>query len=255
MAKLRNLLENYGNKYLHHRANNGIDTLPPDLHIEDKANVLTLKNIGFSHQIRFDLVDDTIGFDIQDNLHYIHKRRKDTVFHFGLFLENFNYPICYCAISKCDRQYQVNSLSNVIGENIPTNNVYVMTRSFGFSPLPHNTLSKLFDNAVKYVKNHHRHDDNYPKYLITALNPFLGFAGGVFLGSSFTPYATSPMEYRFNQEGLFLNRRSDTEQIINQSYFTPPIVWLARPLTTDARKKIEKIEYYYQINKNEYEEG
>lgn len=116
-------------------------------------------------------------------------------------------------------------------------------------------MSKLFDKAVKYIRNDHRFDSKYPKYLVTALNPFLGFNGGIFLGSSFTPYATSPMEYRYNQKGLYLNRRSEVEIIINQSYHTPPIAWLARPLTSKAGKKIEQIKYYYSIDKNEYEEG
>lgn len=255
LTKLRKSLESFEVKYLHHKLNNGIDNLPADLQVFDKANTLMVKNKEASYEIRFKLVDESIGFDIQDSLHYIHKRRKDTKFHFGLFLEGYDYPICYCAISKCDRKYQATSLSKVIGEDIPHDNIYVMTRSFGFSPLPHNMMSKLFDNTVKYIRNYHRSDSNYPKYLITALNPFLGFNGGIFLGSSFTPYATSPMEYRYNEGGLYLNRRSDIGKIINQSYSTPPIVWLARPLTIESRKKLENIKHYYLIDKNEYGGG
>lgn len=258
LAKLRRSLESFEVKYLHHKLNNGIDNLPADLQVFDKVNTLIVKNNEASYGIRFGLVDESIGFDIQDSLHYIHKRRKDTKFHFGLFLEGYNYPICYCSISKCDRIYQATSLSKVISEDIPPDNIYVITRSFGFSPLPHNMMSKLFDNTVKYIRNYHGYhgiDSNYPKYLITALNPFLGFNGGIFLGSSFTPYATCPMEYRYNERGLYLNRRSEIGEIINQSYPTPPIVWLARPLTTDARKKFENIKHYYIIDKNEYEGG
>lgn len=255
LAKLRKSLESFETKYSYHRLNNGIDSLPADLQVFDKADILTVRNNEVSYVIRFEFVDESIGFDIQDNLHYIHKRRKDTVFHFGLFVEGYNYPICYCAISKCDRKYQADSLSKVISENIPLENIYVLTRSFGFSPLPHNMMSKLFDKAVRYVRNYHRIDNNYPKFLITTLNPFLGFNGGIFLGSSFTPYATSPMEYRYNQRELYLNRRIEVEKVINQSYPTPPIAWLARPLAAEARKKIEQIKYYYSIDKVEYEEG
>mgnify|MGYP001585936493 CR=1 FL=1 len=84
LAKLRKSLESFETKYLHHRLNNGIDKLPADLKIFDKADILTVRNNEVSYGIRFGLVDESIGFDIQDSLHYIHKRRKDTKFHFGL---------------------------------------------------------------------------------------------------------------------------------------------------------------------------
>ena len=255
LTKLRNSLDKFEKTYLKHRLLNGIDRLPENLMVIDKGDNLIVKNNEKSFNIRFGIVDENIGFDIQDNLHYIHKRRSDTKFHFGLFLEEYQYPICYCAVSECDRKYQVYSLSNVIGHDISIEKVYVMTRAFGFTPLPHNMMSKFFDNVVKFIRYSNRVDQNYHDFLITALNPFLGFNGGIFLGSSFTPYATSPMEYRYNKNGLYFNRKTDLEEKTPQAYTTPSILWLARPLTTNARKLIEAIKCYYTISKEEYENG
>ena len=257
LSKLRKSLGKFEETYLHHRKANGIDTLPCDLKVIDKGGKIRIENKEIVIPIFFGLVDENIGFDIQDNLHYIHKRRNDTVFHFGLFLENYLYPICYCSVSRCDRKYQIDSLAKVVNEDILLDEVYVITRAFGFSPLPHNMMSKLFDNVARYIKEKHQHDklSSLPKYIITALNPFLGFNGGIFLGSSFTSYATSPMEYRYNQDGLYLNRKSLVGEIFYQSYITPPILWLARPLTRKSGKRIEAIKYYYQINADEYGNG
>lgn len=257
LVKLRYSLGDFENNYKLHRENNGIDTLPENLQVFDKADNIIAKNENTAFNLRFGLVKKDIGYSIQNNLHYIHKHREDTKFHFGIFLENYDYPICYCAISKCDREYQTKSLSLAIqDENINPNSVYVMTRAFGFTPLPHNMMSKLFDYSIKFIKNHHRSEkEDYPKYIITALNPFLGFNGGIFLGSSYTPYATSPMEYKYSENGLYLNRRNNDGVIMNQKYNTPPIVWLVRPLTNDARKKVDNIKYLYQVSEEEYKKG
>lgn len=256
LVKLRKSLESFEIKYLHHRYQNGIDTLQEKMQVIDKNGDLKISNGDKTYKIKFDLVDESIGNDIQDNLHYIHKRRNDTKFHFGLFLEDYTYPICYCAISQCDRNYQMKALSKAINDDIQAVSVYTLTRSFGFSPLPHNMMSKLFDKMAVFIKQHHNVNRMpRPRFIITALNPFLGFNGGIFLGSSFIPFATSPMEYKYNTNGLYLNRRSDTSKIIDQSFVTPPILWLTRPLTHEARLKIENSKLYYIIDEVEYKLG
>lgn len=256
LVKLRRPLHNFENNYIFHRKRNGIDSLPNALKIVDNGKEMYVTNSGNRYKIKFSFVDSNIGFNIQDDLHYIHKSRKDTKFHFGLFLNGHEYPLCYCSFSVCDRKYQSKSLSFTVGEEVEPSVIYVMTRSFGFTPLPHNMMSKLFDHSIKYIRNFHRNQkEKYPKYIITALNPFLGFSGGIFLGSSFEVFATSPMSYIYNKEGLYLNRRNSDSQTINQSLETPQIAWLVRPLTKTARKRIEKISNYYTITKKEYNLG
>ena len=255
LVKLRSSLASFEDHYKYYTDRNGILTLSDDFKITDNGNSMHIKNLTTTYAVRFGLVNPEIGLDIQDNLHYIHRSRADTKFHFGLYLREYNYPLCYCSFSICDRKYQAKALSNALNEKVNCNEIYVLTRSFGFSPLPHNMMSKLFDRSVKYIRKHHRNDSNYPKYIITALNPFLGFNGGIFLGSSFIVFATSPMSYLYNVQGLYNNRRTVEGEIIKQSLDTPPIVWLARPLTTKARKSLEKIGNYYVISEREYDQG
>jgi hypothetical protein len=143
----------------------------------------------------------------------------------------------------------------VINEDIRPDEIIVLTRSFGFNPLPQNMMSKLFTQSINFTKQQYRSCNNYPKYVITALNPFLGFKGGIFLGSSFEPFATCPMEYWYDEKGLYLNRRQSNDKATLQSFETPPIVWLVRPITKNAIKTLENLSFYYKISRNEYMRG
>src|SRR5436190_22729746 len=218
LARLRNSLSNFESNYSHHRSNNGIDILPknqnspdnnPNVKLQvDQAGQLAIVSSSESFRLRFEEVDPNVGFSIQENIHYIHKRREDTKFHFGLFLEDYEYPIAYCSFSVCDRNYQASALAAVLGHDLKPEEIFVMTRAYGFNPLPANVMSKLFDKAAVYIKMCNRKSGIRAKFIITALNPFLGFNGGIFLGSSYSPFATSPMFYNFTMQGLYLNRRS-----------------------------------------------
>jgi hypothetical protein len=255
LIKLRNSLASFEINYNNHREKNGIDRIKNNLKIVNDNGLLYLKNSTTQHKIIFDIVDSSIGFNIQENLHYIHKCRDDTSYHFGFFLEKRSHPLCYCSFSVCDRKYQANALSYVINEDIRPDEIIVLTRSFGFNPLPQNMMSKLFTQSINFIKQQYRSCNNYPKYVITALNPFLGFKGGIFLGSSFEPFATCPMEYWYDEKGLYLNRRQSNDKATLQSFETPPIVWLVRPITKNAIKTLENLSFYYKISRNEYMRG
>jgi hypothetical protein len=252
LTKLRESLYKYKDNYQSHRQNNGIDTLSSDAKLVSREGQLGILESGGAHSIRFLSIDTSIGLEIQEKLHYIHKARGDTVFHFGLLLEKTAYPLCYCALSYCDRHYQAKALSNIVGTEISPDEILVLTRSFGFSPLPHNMMSKLLDQAAANIAQ-----ETKSKYIITALNPFLGFKGTIFLGSSYIPFATSPMVYNYSPKGLYLNRRNSEETVIRQRYKTPPIVWFARAVPggrigKKRQRELEEIKNYYEISLEEY---
>jgi len=258
LAKLKNNIGDFQDSYHQHRKLNGVDQLPKNetLKLKDSGGMMQISASVKNIKVSFGIVPDDIGFNIQDKLHYIHNKRNDTIYHFGLFIEDYPNPICYCSISKCDRNYQSNSLAQTIDTPITQDSILVATRAFGFSPLPSNMMSKLFDNIARYIKNEsQKNKTEKHNYIITALNPFLGFNGASFLGASFVPYATSPMEYKYNQNGEYLTRKTSSESVIKQSYTTPPILWLARPMTDFTRKKLENADKYYQISKDEYQRG
>jgi hypothetical protein len=113
-------------------------------------------------------------------------------------------------------------------------------------------MSKLFDQVAGHF--HAKHRD--VQYLITALNPFLGFRGSIFLGSSYIPFATSPMAYNYSAHGLYLNRRNAGDISVRQRYVTPPIVWLARSLRGGGpQRALENAHRYYRLGDSEYQGG
>jgi hypothetical protein len=256
LRKLRSSLAGFEEFYAEHRRQNGIDLLPISSKVVSREGRPHIEGNDTCFPINISSVDAAVGFEIQEHLHYIHKARADTAVHLGVLLDQRTYPICYCALSRCDRTYQVEALSAALGEQLSTDDVVVMTRAFGFTPLPKNLMSKLFD-AVSgaVVKSGVR-----ARYVITALNPFLGFHGSIFLGASYVPFATSPMIYKYSEGGLYRNRRAAGQTTVRQRYATPPILWLARAVgygrpQTNAQKRLEAITHYYEISEREYLAG
>ncbi len=201
-------------------------------------------------KITFEKVNEKIGKFIQEEFHYIGKFRKDTLNHFGLFASDDSIPFCYASISELDRDYILKALKS-IGLNIKKNEILVMTRAFGFDSIPHNSMSKLFDRIASYYKN-----STY-KIIVTALNPLLGFKGSIFYGSSYFKFATSPMKYYYDENGIYLNRKSaiKSQNIHIQKLKTPNIFWLARGLTRKISHYLENNEIIYNIKSKEYENG
>ncbi len=224
LVKLRHALADFEGYYRQHRARNQIDRIPAGLKLKGRRSNLRLDADNEALPVIFDRVNERDGFEIQDRIHYIHQARPDTQLHLGLFLPDADFPACYCALSECDREYQRAALSAAVGTDIPMSNIAVMTRAYGYTPLPKNMMSKLFDLTARELQKNEQYD-----YIITALNPFLGFSGSIFLGASYVPFARSPMVYHYTAEGLYTNRRGASDRIVQQ-YSTPPIVWLCRDL-------------------------
>ena len=189
-----------------------------------------------------------IDYIFQNNLHYIKRYRKDTYESYGIFLNNDEYPICYASLSISDRTYLSNALIKLnIIQDTDEYKALTMTRAFGFNGIPKNMMSKLFDKIYKTYKN------NDLNFILTALNPMVGFQGSIFKGSSYFIFATSPMEYKYDKNGLYLNRRSSiNKQIIKQNIQTPPIVWFGRGLKKYYQEKLENNKNIYNISKEEY---
>lgn len=231
LSKLRDALGDFEQFYKSHRARNGIDDLASGLKLKGRrTNLRLIDPQGGAEDvpIRYGEVPASDGLEIQNQIHYIHNARSDTLLHRGLFIEDRDFPLCYAAISACDRNYQRSALQESLGLDIPIHRIAVMTRAYGYSPLPKNMMSKLFDLTANEIASGSDFD-----YIVTALNPFLGFTGSIFLGASYVPFARSPMVYRYTSEGLYANRRRASDKV-QQQYSTPPIVWLVRDLRNSA---------------------
>lgn len=252
LRRLRTSLDSFGTYNATHRELNGIDSMPDGCSVHGRSQLSIYRAQEIVTSVRFGLVDAHVGMGIQERLHYIHKSREDTRHHTGLFLEGYSEPICYAAFSALDRQYLFNSLNqkgllDTLG--IEESQVGVMTRAFGFSPLPKNAMSKLFDRSCVVLRN-----DGF-RLVVTAVNPFLSFRGSVFSGSSFIPFATSPMQYWYSEDGYYLNRRS-AGAAFPQEFETPPILWLVRGLDTKASRAVDALELpLYDVEYQEYVDG
>lgn len=229
------------------RRESGIDDLPPESYVVGGAQTyVTSKATTQRIPVRFGEVDPVIGFDIQKHFHYIHGPREDTMGHFGLFLPGYIRPYCYAALSVCDREYQRAALRTVL-PNIENEKILIMTRSYGFSPLPQNNMGKLF----KFISDHYSATKEYDA-IITAVNPLLGFTASTFLGSGYIPFATSPIQYYYNENGIYLSRRQAGATSIRQKMATPPILWLARGLTGEIQRTLDGIQTLHNVSKQQY---
>lgn len=249
LGQLRTSLSEFETHYKRHRRRNLIDSIPSDAKLVSKGDDLYLTAPdGDDLTVRFGPVAPPDGVEIQERIHYIHKARDDTAFHLGLYVDGGDFPICYCAVSPCDREYQRSALARYLGEDIPTEDIAVLTRAYGYSRLPKNAMSKMFDLTARTVREATR-----KRYLITALNPFLGFRGSIFLGSSFRVFATSPMSYNYDMQGMYSNRRNASESM-TQKYSTPPILWLARPIARGLNE-LSLVDPIIEITAEEYSRG
>ena len=223
LAKLKNDLSEFHVNYKVHRKLNGIDTISENAQLKKKSGKLWVEDRNNQlKEVYFCEIPFSFGLEIQQSMHYIHHARLDTNFHFGLSLEGCVAPLCYASFSDNDRFYLENALISALPEKCSKpKRISVMTRAFGYNPLPKNMMSTLFSCSAKVLKR-----EGYD-YIITALNPYLGFKGSIFWGASYFPFATSPMEYIYNESGNYLNRRSTSQNVvIRQKYPTPPILWL-----------------------------
>ncbi|CAC9555014.1 hypothetical protein [uncultured Gammaproteobacteria bacterium] len=240
-------LKNFSECYQRHRKQNGIDLLQGETKlIGNEPFKIFDKNNNCVAKLNFKEVSKEIGLEIQDKLHYIHSARQDTKHHFGLFIEGKDYPICYAALSEDIREYQIYGLESI--NKINTTNTIVMTRAFGFSKLPKNTMSKFFQRIKKEISSNTNN-----LVIVTALNPLLGFKGSIFLGASYIPYMLSPLKYHYDQNGCYLTRRALKDRVVEQQIKTPPIVWLARGLKTFVQKGLESNNNMKLISKNDYD--
>lgn len=251
LQRLRSRLASFETIYAAHRKLNGIESLRNGpARIEHRGTGLFIvRENGEQIDARFGVVAESVGVSIQRDLHYIHRERSDTLFHLGIFHHGYDAPISYVAFSRLDRDYILRAMKSAF-PNLTSEspNVAVMTRAFGYSPLPKNVMGKMFDLACIHLR------EAGFQYVVTAVNPFLGFRGSSFTGASFQVFATSPMRYLYDSAGGYMNRRG-VSPAIHQRYPTPPILWTIRGLGRRDRGVLNRGATVYTISDEEYNAG
>ena len=248
-VKILNLGESYSTVYDRLYVATDLSLLSTEANLKGKSK-LNAHDGSSILPIRFGEVPDYVADEVGNRLHYIRSARHDSVANYGLYVDGVETPYASASFSRCKRGYQIDALNQITGLALEPRQIFSMTRAFSFNGAPKNSMSKLFQQTHKHIKQ----DFPEVKAIITALNPYTGFDGSIFMGSSYTPYALSPMEYWYNEEGYYVPR-SKGVQI--QRTDTPPIIWMAHGIDKGTARRIEQIPInnIKTITLDEYKKG
>lgn len=179
---------------------------------------------GQIHHFFIDYVNIFDSEYIESKLHYLHSFRKDSEIHLGLFLEGYKKPIGYISLAKVDRKDKIDSLSQFVGREVK-DNVYEVARTYGCKKLPFNSISIMMSYCFNLLRK------KGIKYVITAINPYLGFSGESILASNFQPFALRNVIYSYSRKFDYITSRDkckDNNYYINRTM--PPNVLFVKQL-------------------------
>jgi hypothetical protein len=245
LATVTSRLESYLEKYKLFLEKCGADLLQDHLEKVAIDNNRIRSPSGISFSFRIATVDQDSGEFIESNLHYLHSPISSTEHRYGIFLDDFTLPICYVSAAIVDRQYKIDSLSAAISGEVRSDQVLNIARIYGFGHLPKNAISVLLSYVTRQLAK------SNIKYVVTAVNPMLGFSGTSMLASGFKPYTLCPVAYGYCRDGFYRTRRHN--QILSAQLKTPPNVLFVRGITKDSRKKVEQISSIFIISSQLYQ--
>jgi hypothetical protein len=180
-----------------------------------------------------DLVQKKVGEFIESSLHYLHSTNSDAKHRYGLFVEGAEWPFAYMSISTLDRQYKLDALRSALAFAVEPTHCMTISRIYGPGRLPQNTVSgfvKLVSKKLSALEY---------RYLVTAVNPLLGFSAGSTIAAGFRPYALCPVAYGYDELGAYVSRRNRPKQTARLQ--TPPNILFVRGLCKGASRLIGKM--------------
>lgn len=193
-----------------------------------KEAYLETGGLSAEKQVFFRCVEAETGALFQERIHYIHVRRRDTRYEFGLFYAGAQIPFAYAAFSPLDRQYLQNLL---LSQGVPERRLLVLTRAFCFPGSPYNAMSALYGRCFRYLKK-----EVGDVCVVTALNQNLFFDGASLRGAEFHPFALVPMKYYY-RDGRYVTRRraeSGEQNYEEQKFPAGDIIWYQRGVSLRA---------------------
>lgn len=189
----------------------------------DNKTYCYLKN-GKNQFFLMDHVSVSDSKYIESKLHYLHSFRTDSTIRLGLYLVGYKKPVAYMSLAKVDRKDKIDYLTQFVNNQIQ-DDVYEIARTYGCEKLPSNTISIMMSFCFKLLRK------KGVKYLITAVNPYLGFSGTSLLASSFEPFALRKVIYSYTDEFDFIVSRTKRK---GQTYYTnefmPPNILFVKQL-------------------------
>jgi len=140
---------------------------------------------------------EAVGESISNN-HYLGYSRPDgiaTVYRHGYRLN----PAAVAVLSPFDYPALVPLLPQGVGQ------VEVLSRGLGIDGIPAGTMSSIYSAAARDAR--HRGVD----YIVTYVNPFLGFNGASFRGANFAPIGSDQIGLEYLDDEYVTERRLDTK--------------------------------------------
>ncbi|MCL5003738.1 MAG: hypothetical protein M1352_00530 [Patescibacteria group bacterium] len=234
------------------RLESGFLTLPPEFQklvlaktretkvVRRYPQISQLTINGQLTNLSFGTVDSPTGFAIQKILHYLANPRRDTLYHFGLFVKDSSFPLAYVAFSPLDRRYIQQSLPFDTNEG----EVLVLTRAYNINSSPFNAMSFLISQAIKQVKINQKN----LKAVVTAVNPNVLFRGTIFKAAAFKPFALVPFVPQY-YKGNYVTRKTLSQLspaeinkgLIETAKFPlTPLIWTVRVLDRRLAKSFSR---------------
>ena len=178
-------------------------------------------------------VSAKMGLEIESNFHYLRNPRRDAHIRIGVRADASELPILYASSGICDRSYIEEALSCAIDTQVK--DTWTIARVYSTRSLPKNSMSRFYRAIIRRLR------EEGAQYVVTAINPFLGFNGRSVIASDFHPFALAPVTYQYDENGIYTTRRNLETPKIFSSWQPPSNVLLVRGLTKQAYQRIQRI--------------
>lgn len=195
--------------------------------------------------VLFSEVSPELSALIEGRLHYLRSYRADALLRFGAFGPESTAPILYTSITACDRRYIREALRGALHNAVADSPILVIGRAYGVPGLPKNMMSQLYGLVCKELARHGA------RFVITAVNPYLGFDGRSLLASGFIPFGLAPVAYQYDENGCYVTRRH-RERARAAQWSPAPNVLLVRALDRTGQRAADRIDRVVVISKESH---
>lgn len=210
------------------------------MHVRDGAVEGFFASNGEAVPAHHGVVAPDVGLALQKDVHYLHSAREDTTLHYGLSFPEATSPFAYVAVSTCDRAYVTEALCDATSATIAPESIAVLTRGLCLAPAPHNAMSVLIGRVGAHLR------DMGFRYLVSAVNPMMGFSGTSFAAAGFVPFASAPVRYGYSVAGRYAAPRSG-RAVQAPAWATPPNLLLVRHIARNAHKVVYSVDRLVSI--------
>lgn len=187
----------------------------------------------------FDLVDPEVAQFIESNLHYLQSTNRDAIHRYGLYIGDNRWPFAYVSLNHSDRDYKTSALGKALGFVVPETQCMNVSRIYGPGILPRNSVSAIIRLISKKLSI-----QDY-RYLITAVNPLLGFTAASTIAAGFRPFALCPVAYCYDSHGRYVTRRNGGRY--HARLATPPNLLFVRGICKGANKLVQAMESVVRV--------